>query len=80
MLQMGSSRPWPDAMEVVTGQREMDASGLLDYFSPLYKWLQDENNRTEEYIGWESSNKVCVQNQDELAKILENLSESSTEE
>nr|CAD7567616.1 unnamed protein product [Timema californicum] len=80
MLQMGSSRPWPDAMEVVTGQREMDASGLLDYFSPLYKWLQDENNRTEEYIGWEPSNKVCVQNQDELAKILENLSESSTEE
>nr|CAD7440374.1 unnamed protein product [Timema bartmani] len=57
MLQMGSSRPWPDAMEVVTGQREMDASGLLDYFSPLYKWLQDENNRTEEYIGWEPSNK-----------------------
>nr|CAD7196975.1 unnamed protein product [Timema douglasi] len=65
MLQMGSSRPWPDAMEVVTGQREMDASGLLDYFSPLYKWLQDENNRTEEYIGWEPSNK-------DLTKILEN--------
>nr|CAD7400393.1 unnamed protein product [Timema cristinae] len=60
MLQMGSSRPWPDAMEVVTGQREMDASGLLDYFSPLYKWLQDENNRTEEYIGWEPSNKEEV--------------------
>nr|CAD7455012.1 unnamed protein product [Timema tahoe] len=79
-IKMGSSRPWPDAMEVVTGQREMDASGLLDYFSPLYKWLQDENNRTEEYIGWEPSNKVCVQNQDELAKILENVSESSTEE
>ncbi|CAG2061081.1 unnamed protein product, partial [Timema podura] len=56
-IKMGSSRPWPDAMEVVTGQREMDASGLLDYFSPLYKWLQDENNRTEEYIGWEPSNK-----------------------
>lgn len=55
MLQMGSSKPWPDAMEVLTGQREMDASGVLEYFAPLYEWLQTENARTGEYIGWETS-------------------------
>lgn len=52
---MGSTKPWPDAMEVLTGQRQMDASGLLEYFEPLYEWLKKENERTGEYIGWEAS-------------------------
>ncbi|XP_063230814.1 angiotensin-converting enzyme-like [Bacillus rossius redtenbacheri] len=69
MLQMGSSRPWTDAMQVVTGQREMDASGLLQYFSPLLEWLQQENNRTGEYIGWEPTTKVCVSSREELERL-----------
>ena len=32
MLAMGSSRPWPDALEALTGERQMDATALLDYF------------------------------------------------
>lgn len=57
---MGSSRPWPDAMEALTGQREMDASGLLEYFRPLQKWLEEENKKSGAYIGWEQSTKgVC---------------------
>lgn len=55
MLKMGSSKPWPDAMEALTGQREMRADGLLEYFRPLHDWLKAENQRTGEYIGWESS-------------------------
>ena len=43
MLEMGQSRPWPDALEVATGERRMDASALLEYFSPLKKLLEDEN-------------------------------------
>ncbi|PSN41387.1 Angiotensin-converting enzyme [Blattella germanica] len=66
MLQMGSSKPWPDAMEVLTGQREMDASGLLDYFKPLSEWLEKENKKTGEYIGWEPTERRCVQTKDEL--------------
>lgn len=57
MLKMGSSRPWPDAMEALTGQREMRADGLLEYFRPLLDWLTTENQRTGEYIGWEASSK-----------------------
>lgn len=57
MLQMGSSHPWPDAMEVLTGQREMDAGGLLEYFRPLQKWLEEENKKNGEFIGWEASTK-----------------------
>ncbi|KAK5649891.1 hypothetical protein RI129_000920 [Pyrocoelia pectoralis] len=57
MLQMGASRSWPDAMEVLTGQRKMDASGLLEYFRPLYIWLEAENKKNGAYIGWESTQR-----------------------
>ena len=43
MLAMGASRPWPDALKVVTGQREMDATAILDYFAPVQAWLDEQN-------------------------------------
>jgi peptidyl-dipeptidase A len=42
MLEMGQSRPWPDALEALTGQREMDATAVLEYFAPLQKWLDEQ--------------------------------------
>jgi peptidyl-dipeptidase A len=50
MLEMGESRPWQDALETLTGQRQMDATAIRDYFAPLQKWL-DEQNRGKP-IGW----------------------------
>jgi peptidyl-dipeptidase A len=49
-LAMGQSRPWPDALEALTGQREMDATAMLEYFEPLQRWL-DEQNR-DKPVGW----------------------------
>jgi peptidyl-dipeptidase A len=49
-LQMGASRPWPDALEALTGERQMDATALADYFAPLKRWL-DEQNKGQK-IGW----------------------------
>src|SRR5271157_5693252 len=49
-LEMGASREWPDALEALTGERRMDAKGLLEYFAPLQQWL-DEQNRTSP-VGW----------------------------
>lgn len=43
MLALGASKPWPDALEVMTGKREMDATAILDYFAPLKKWLDEQN-------------------------------------
>jgi peptidyl-dipeptidase A len=43
MLAMGQSRPWPDALEALTGQRQMDATAIRDYFAPLEKWLEEQN-------------------------------------
>ncbi|HEY1937370.1 MAG TPA: M2 family metallopeptidase [Candidatus Angelobacter sp.] len=51
MLSMGKSKPWPDALEVISGQRQMDATAILDYFAPLKKWL-DEQNQGEK-AGWQ---------------------------
>ncbi len=43
MLAMGASKPWPDALEALTGQREMDATAIVDYFAPLMDWLEQQN-------------------------------------
>ena len=51
MLVMGKSKPWPDALEAISGQRQMDATAILDYFAPLKKWL-DEQNQGEK-AGWQ---------------------------
>ena len=43
MLKMGSSKPWPEALEPLTGVRTMDAHALMDYFKPLTDWLKVQN-------------------------------------
>lgn len=52
MLSLGSSVPWNDALEVMTGERKMDASALVEYFAPLYEWLKDANNKLNAHVGW----------------------------
>ncbi len=52
MLKLGQSEPWPDALETFTGQRDMDATAIMDYFKPLNVWLEAQNkNQT---CGWEA--------------------------
>jgi peptidyl-dipeptidase A len=43
MLEMGTSRPWPEALAAISGKREMDATAVVDYFAPLKKWLDEQN-------------------------------------
>lgn len=43
MLEMGGSKPWPDALEAFTGTREMSARPMLEYFAPLKAWLDEQN-------------------------------------
>jgi peptidyl-dipeptidase A len=49
-LEMGASRPWPEALDALTGQRQLDASAMADYYAPLKAWL-DEQNRDAK-VGW----------------------------
>ena len=50
MLEMGRSQPWPDELEALTGQRDMDATAILDYFAPLKSWLDEQNQGRQ--CGW----------------------------
>ncbi len=43
MLEMGASKPWPDALQAFTGSREMDGRSMLKYFAPLQTWLKQQN-------------------------------------
>ena len=53
MLKLGSSKPWPDALEAICGTRQMSADALLEYFQPLMDWLKEENQKNGVTIGWE---------------------------
>ena len=52
MLEMGLSKPWPDALEKISGQKTMDATAVLDYFAPLKKWLDEEIRKEKIPVGW----------------------------
>lgn len=43
MLEMGASKPWPEALQAFTGTREMSGKALVDYFTPLKTWLDQQN-------------------------------------
>ena len=55
MLEMGSSKPWPEAMEKMTGQRDIDASAILEYFKPLHNWLLKTNKELGVHLGWDET-------------------------
>ncbi|XP_009882130.1 PREDICTED: angiotensin-converting enzyme [Charadrius vociferus] len=51
-LKLGFSKPWPEAMELITGQPNMSANALMSYFEPLMTWLVQENKKNGEVLGW----------------------------
>ena len=50
MLELGASKPWPDALEAFTGTRQMSGKAMIEYFAPLMKWLKAQNKGQKK--GW----------------------------
>ena len=50
MLEAGASRPWQDILAEATGERQMDATAMVDYFQPLVAWLERQNQGKP--VGW----------------------------
>lgn len=50
MLALGASKPWPDALEAFTGERQMNGTAMVEYFAPLMTWLEEQNKG--EVAGW----------------------------
>lgn len=55
MLKLGSSKPWPDALEAITGSRDMSAEPLIQFFQPLIDWLEEQNRMNGDVIGWDEN-------------------------
>jgi peptidyl-dipeptidase A len=53
MLELGSSRPWPEALAALSGESKMDATAIIDYFAPLKAWLDAQNGSAK--IGWSTN-------------------------
>lgn len=50
MLEMGASKPWPNALEAFTGERQMSGKAMVEYFAPLMAWLEEQNKGKPQ--GW----------------------------
>jgi len=52
MLSLGVSKPWQQALETLTGEKQLDATALADYFAPLKTWLDEQNKALHYEEGW----------------------------
>ena len=50
LMELGSSRPWPEALEALAGTRSLDAGAMREYFAPLAAWLDTRNEGRR--CGW----------------------------
>lgn len=41
---------------MITGQPKMSAQPLMQYFEPLIKWLEAENKKNNDILGWPDYN------------------------
>lgn len=58
ILQSGSSKPWTEVLQQALGTDKMDAGPLMGYFQPVTTWLQEQNAKTGETLGWPDFNWV----------------------
>lgn len=52
MLEAGQSKPWQETLKAMTGEDHLDAGPMMEYFSPLYEWLKQQNAANRVKVGW----------------------------
>ncbi|MBI1966652.1 MAG: M2 family metallopeptidase [Gemmatimonadetes bacterium] len=50
MLAAGQRKSWQEILYEATGERQMDATAMVDYFQPLLAWLERQNQGKP--VGW----------------------------
>ena len=53
MMSLGSSQPWGTALQMLTGSSDYDVTPLLQYYQPIYRWLQDQVQQHNIPVGWD---------------------------
>ncbi|KAE9413115.1 hypothetical protein Angca_010133, partial [Angiostrongylus cantonensis] len=57
-MMKGSSITWLEALEMITGTAQLDATPLLEYFEPLANWLSNTNEVDHVYTGWDGDGAI----------------------
>ena len=72
MLELGSSRPWKEAMEVMTGEPKMNTDAFREYFKPLEDWLKIENEKNGVKVGWTNPpiQEMCTRKEKSLEERI----------
>ncbi len=52
MLELGSSKLWPEALKSLTGESQLEPQAMLDFFEPLHRWLKMENLARGYPVDW----------------------------
>ena len=60
MLAMGKSKPWPEALAVLTGTKQMDVGPLKEYFEPLRVWMEKQRKQYNYAIGWDNASSTLI--------------------
>ena len=55
MMKLGSSVHWEEALEAITGSRQMSAEPLVEYFQPLLDWLDEQIEDLGLTVGWDEA-------------------------
>ncbi|VDK65985.1 unnamed protein product [Onchocerca ochengi] len=76
VMAFGSSITWREALEIITGSREVDASAMLEYYQPLISWLEEQNAKEHVYIGWDGIGKPFAES--EIPKLRESTTNTDS--
>uniref|UniRef100_A0AC35U5K0 Angiotensin-converting enzyme n=1 Tax=Rhabditophanes sp. KR3021 TaxID=114890 RepID=A0AC35U5K0_9BILA len=67
IMKEGASIDYLTALEMITGDRKLDSTPMLEYFSPLFEWLKKYNKDKKLFVGWDGKGEAF--NPDEVPKI-----------
>lgn len=51
-MEKGSSIKWHEALSMLSGRDYLSTKALLEYYQPVYEWLQNYIDAYDVYVGW----------------------------
>eukprot|EP00794_Sanderia_malayensis_P018117 gene18117-19927_t len=57
LMSLGRSKTWQETIKVLTGEPDITTDALLEYYSPLEKWLDNHRKQNGYRLGWTLSDE-----------------------
>lgn len=51
-MEKGSSISWNEALKMLNGRDYLSTKPLLEYYQPVYEWLEKYIKMYDVYVGW----------------------------